>query len=168
MARPFRVEIQETAQELQQRLKRAGGASQIERLQMLWWLKTGQVVEHQQLALRLGRNGSTISRWLQKYRQGGLSELLAEKKAPGKIPLMSTQVRASLRQQLEQESGFSSYQEIVEWIEVNHGIKVKYATVYQWVRGKWGAKLKVPRPQSSKQDQIAVGEFKKTSFEDWQ
>lgn len=32
--------------------------------------------EHQQLAQRLGRDPSTVTRWLQKYRQGGLSELL--------------------------------------------------------------------------------------------
>jgi transposase len=166
MARPFVLEIQETTQELQQRLRRARRASHIERLQMLWWLKTGQVVEHQDLAYRLGRNGSTITRWLQKYRQGGLSSLLAEKTAPGKIPLMPPSVRDSLRAELERESGFSSYKEIIDWLQVNHGIKLKYATVYHWVRGKWGAKLKVPRPQSLKQDPEAIAQFKKTSFQD--
>ncbi len=42
---------------------------------MLWWLKSGQVSEHQQLSQRLGHNPSTITRWLQRYRQGGLSAL---------------------------------------------------------------------------------------------
>jgi len=32
----------------------------------------GQVQEHQELAHRLGRDKSTITRWLQKYRRGGL------------------------------------------------------------------------------------------------
>lgn len=163
MARPFLIEIQETAQELEQRLKRAHTRTQTERLQMLWWLKTGQVFEHQKLALRLGRNGSTITRWLQKYRQGGIEELLAEKKAPGKMPIMSLQVRAALRLELERESGFSSYTEIVEWLKLNCALELKYATVYQWVRTRWGAKLKVPRPQSSKHDPKAIEQFKKTS-----
>ncbi|MBD0342374.1 MAG: hypothetical protein ICV61_16300 [Microcoleus sp. Co-bin12] len=35
-------------------------------MQVLWWLKTGQVQEHQELAHRLGRDKSTITRWLQK------------------------------------------------------------------------------------------------------
>jgi hypothetical protein len=45
MARPFLIEIQETAQELESRLKRSHTRSQTERLQMLWWLKTRQVIE---------------------------------------------------------------------------------------------------------------------------
>jgi transposase len=163
MARPFLIEIQETTQELEQRLKRADTRSQTQRLQMLWWLKTGQVVEHQQLALRLGKNASTITRWLQQYRQGGLERLLSEKKAPGKMPLMSEEIRASLQSELLRESGFNSYIEIVEWLKLKFGLEIKYATVYQWVRTRWGAKLKVPRPQSKKQAPLALEQFKKTS-----
>jgi transposase len=40
---------------------------------MLWWLKTGQITQHKTLAERLGRDGSTVTRWLQKYRQRDLS-----------------------------------------------------------------------------------------------
>jgi len=84
------------------------------RLQMLWWLKTGQVTQHQTLAERLGRDRSTITRWLQKYRQGGLSELLALKSAPGKSPHWSPEALARLQERLRQASGFKSYGEIVE------------------------------------------------------
>ncbi|MBW4680073.1 MAG: helix-turn-helix domain-containing protein [Microcoleus vaginatus WJT46-NPBG5] len=43
---------------------------------MLRGLKVGEVKQHQELGQGLGRHTSTISRWLQKYRQGGLAELL--------------------------------------------------------------------------------------------
>jgi transposase len=87
MARQLIVAIAESAESLEQQLKHSRTASQKERLQMLWWLKTGQITQHQTLAKRLGRDGSTVTRWLQKYRQGGLSELLALKSAPGKSAL---------------------------------------------------------------------------------
>ncbi|MBW4690054.1 MAG: helix-turn-helix domain-containing protein [Komarekiella atlantica HA4396-MV6] len=50
---------------------------------MLWWLKSGQVKEQLEIGQRLGRDTSTVTRWLQKYRASGLSGLLEIKKAPG-------------------------------------------------------------------------------------
>jgi hypothetical protein len=48
---------------------------------MLWWLKSGQVKEQQEIGQRLARDTSTVTRWLPKYRTGGLSSLLEIKKA---------------------------------------------------------------------------------------
>ena len=84
MACVLKVEIQESVEYLEKSLHNARTASQTERLQMLWWLKSGQVTQHQALAERLGRNPSTLTRWLQQYRQGGLSGLLVVKHSPGR------------------------------------------------------------------------------------
>ena len=70
---------------------------------------------------------------------------------------------AALTQELKTGKGFSSYGAIVEWLKKEHGLDVKYGTVYALVRYQLGAKLKVPRPQSYKQDQKLVSEFKKNS-----
>ena len=43
MARQLMVAIAESAESLEQQLKTSRTASQKERLQMLWWLKTGQI-----------------------------------------------------------------------------------------------------------------------------
>jgi transposase len=75
---------------------------------MLWCLKTGQVTQHKTLTQHLGHDGSTITRWLQKYRQGGLSQLLAVKKAPGKSPHLSPEALAGLQERLQQPPGFKS------------------------------------------------------------
>jgi hypothetical protein len=42
----------------------------------------------------LGTDKSTMSRWLQKYRRGGLSELLFWKKAPGQVPPLTHEALA--------------------------------------------------------------------------
>jgi len=53
---------------------------------MLWWIKSGQVKEQQEIGL-VGERYS-VTRWLQRYRSGGLSELLKIKKAPKQKILM--------------------------------------------------------------------------------
>jgi transposase len=164
MARRLQLTIAETEEFLEKQLKEVRTASQKERLQMLWWLKTGQVQQHQELAQRLGRNGSTVSRWLQKYRTGGLSALLYVKTAPGQAPHITPEALTALKERLEQGAGFKSYGEIVQWLKTEYGLELSYGTVYSWVHYRLKAKLKVPRPQSAKQDVAAVEQFKKTSL----
>jgi transposase len=169
MSRPFKIEIAESEEELKKRLQTANLGNQKEKLIMLWWIKSGQVKEQQEIGKRLAKDTSTVTRWLQKYRTGGLHELLEMKKAPGakrKIhdAAMPTAVNyAALSEELKTGKGFTSYGAIVEWLKEEHGQDIEYATVYAWVRYRLGAKLKVPRPQSHKQDEKLVSEFKKNS-----
>ena len=162
MGRPFILDIKESEAELKKRLNHARHSSQTEKLQMLWWIKTGQVSQHQEVAQRLGRDTSTITRWLQRYRQNGLGALLAIHTAPGTPPSLTQEVLDSLKDALNRPEGFSSYGEIVEWLNQEHGLDLKYGNVYNWVRYRLGAKLKVARPKSYKQEQTEIEAFKKT------
>jgi transposase-like protein len=89
MARPFKLEVQESEAELKHRLHHAGHVSETEKLQMLWWVKSGQVSQQQEIATRLGRDRSTITRWLEKYRRGGLKDLLSINTAPSAKPSLN-------------------------------------------------------------------------------
>ncbi|MBC1242210.1 helix-turn-helix domain-containing protein [Nostoc sp. 2RC] len=161
MSRPFKIEIAESEEELKKRLQTARLGNQKEKLQMLWWLKSGQVKEQQEIGKRLAVDTSTVTRWLQKYRLSGLSGLLEIKKAAGAKRKINDDAIAALQQELETGKGFSSYGAIVEWLKQEHGLDIEYGTVYAWVRYRFGAKLKVPRPQSYKQDEELISEFKK-------
>lgn len=120
---------------------------------MLWWLRTEQVFQHQQLATRLGCDPSTITRWLQKYCQGGLSQLLEVKTAPGQPPQLTPEACSGLQKRLVSGTGFSSYDEIVSWLNTKYELEMNYyGTVYNWVRYRLKAELKVPRPHSAKQE----------------
>lgn len=163
MARPFQIEIVEDAESLEKSVRQARTGRDKEKLQMLWWLKVGAVKQQQELAQRLGRDPSTITRWLQKYRQGGLSQLLEHKQAVGKTPALGKEQLSQLAARLEQPEGFKSYGAIVQWCEQTFGKAFAYKTVYKTVRYRLKAKLKVPRPRSAKQDEQAVKSFKKTS-----
>lgn len=161
MSRPFNLEITESEAELKKRLQYVREAVQQEKLQMLWWIKSGQVKQQQEIGQRLGRDSSTVTRWLQKYRRGGLQELLQIKKAPGAKRILSDRVLADLQEHLNRPEGFSSYGAIVEWLQEKHGLTVEYGTVYDWVHNRLGAKLKAPRPRSYRQDEVEVETFKK-------
>lgn len=163
MSRRFKIEIHESEAQLRKQLQTVRDGSQKEKLQMLWWLKSGQVTQQQEIGRRLGRDTSTITRWLQKYRKEGLAALLQVNKAPGATRKLSDAVLIALQQRLASGEGFSSYKAIVEWLQQEYGQTVEYGTVYQWVHYRLGAKLKVPRPKSYKQDHEMVEAFKKNS-----
>jgi transposase len=163
MSRPFVLEIAESAEFLEKSLKQSKSGAHKERLQMLWWVKTGQIRYRQELSQRLSRSPATLTRWLKMYRERGLAGLLEEKKAPGATPQIQGEVLEKLKQRLNSEEGFSSYGAIVTWLQQECRLTVKYETVRQCVRHKLQAKLKVPRPQSLKQSPRARETFKKTS-----
>ena len=75
MSRPFKIEIAASESDLKKRLQTANLGSQKEKLIMLWWRKTGQVKEQQEIGKRLDKDTSTVTRWWQKYRHGGQDKL---------------------------------------------------------------------------------------------
>ncbi|MEH2447828.1 MAG: winged helix-turn-helix domain-containing protein [Nostoc sp.] len=87
--------------------------------------------------------------------------MLEVKHAPGKVPLISGSDLKRLKQQLQESSGFQSYGEIQQWLKSELGVSLAYKTVYEVVRNRLGAKLKVPRPQSTKQHSESLSDFKK-------
>ena len=151
VGRKFQLEIIETAQQLSNQLKHCRSASDKERLQMLYWFKTGQVLSRAEMARCLQRDPATIGRWGRKYRQGGLRGLLQVKKAPGKAPALTAESLKRLQTRLQDPSGFSSYSQIQQWLATECGQDLKYKTVYKWVHDRLQARLKVPRPRSLKQ-----------------
>ncbi|MFH7024331.1 MAG: helix-turn-helix domain-containing protein [Heteroscytonema crispum UTEX LB 1556] len=111
MSRLLKLTIHETQEELEKRLKAPMSANAQERLQMLYWLKNGQVNSRKELVKRLNRGEATITRWLKKYKQGGLVALLEVKRAPGRKTIIPDDAIASLEQRLKQPQGFRSYGE---------------------------------------------------------
>jgi len=161
MARPFQVEIYESEEKLEKALKQTVTASSKERLQMLYLLKSGQVSSRQRLAELIGRDQATITRWVRKYKEGGLKGLLQVKSAPGKARIVSGAALERLKQRLQEPQGFHSYGQIQQWLVTELGLDIAYKTVYELVRYRLKAKLKVPRPRSLKQHPESVAHFQK-------
>jgi len=162
MSGKLRIDIAESTDELCSLLRSTSNLNVKEKLQALFWLKSGQASQATQVADLLGHTRVTISRWLRDYRQGGLSALTEPKPRSGRPPAISGDALAQLQRELQDERGFSSYVEVQTWLEAVWGLKLPYSTVHDTVRYRLGAKLKASRPVDVKPDPNAAEELKKT------
>lgn len=76
MTNAFNLKIVETQQDLVYLLNQQTLPVQKDRVVALYLLKLGRVQSVQELSKTLGRNPTTIRRWLQVYRLRGLQGLI--------------------------------------------------------------------------------------------
>ncbi|MGK7938186.1 MAG: transposase [Xenococcaceae cyanobacterium] len=161
MSGVLKIEIVESEATLKKLLTQQKSAKMVERVQVLYWLKTNQADSVGHLAAMLGRHRTTVSRWLSKYRRGGLKALLTISSSPGITATIPPFAIALLKHELADPEGFSSYGEIQTWLETLCDVKASYKVVHDTVRYRLKAKLKVPRPVHLKQEKGAIENFKK-------
>jgi transposase len=142
--------ISEDVEPLKQRLQRERDGRKQPRLQMLYVLASGQAQTRQDVAKLLGVHRNTIGHWLAIYETGGLEALLKVYVPTGKPLSLSPEVLASIEQALQEPAGFASYEALRHWVKQTHHVEVNYHTLYTIVRGRFKAKLKVPRPSHTK------------------
>lgn len=162
MSGVYHLEIIESEPELKTLLGNQKTASSKERIQWLYLLKSGQAKTIQQAASLLGRHRVTLQKWAQRYRQGGLEQLLSHSPRTGAKSTLPDWAETALKNRLEQPEGFESYAAIQQWLATELGIVAPYKTVHKWVYYRLGASPKVVRPKSDKQDEAALAAYKKT------
>lgn len=157
------IQVQESLDTLAEQLRQAKTATAKERLQVLYWLKQDHAPSISTIAQAIGKHRSTVQTWLSKYRQGGIELMVERGKSLGGVRVIPQWAEAALAKRLEQEDeGFRSYGEVQEWLRETLGIEAEYHAVYQMTRYRLKAKLKVVRPQHSKQVSEQREAFKKT------
>ena len=158
----YKLEIIETEADLKQRLRSQKTASDKERIQLLYLLKSGQATTIQSAATLLGRHRVTVQEWVRLYRRGGLAAMLEHKPRTGRRQSIPQWAQAALNQRLHQSEGFNSYGEICQWLETQLGISAPYKTVHQLVHYRLKAAPKVARPVSVANADERVEASKKT------
>ncbi|HRX71847.1 MAG TPA: IS630 family transposase [Candidatus Competibacteraceae bacterium] len=162
MSRTVKIEIKESEEELKEMMNQQTHARFLERLQMLYWIKTKQFESLQETADRLGRSKSVLVCWLRNYRRKGLTGLLEWNYHGGRQSKLSGGILEALQQRLQDPlGGFRSYKEVKVWLFEEQGLEMPYSTVHRMVRYELDAKLKVARPTSIERDEAAVAEFQK-------
>lgn len=76
MCRVFKFEVTESPKTLETLLKQEKDVRRRERLQFLYWYKTGQAKTRQALGKLLNRSQFAIGQWIDLYRRRGLNGLL--------------------------------------------------------------------------------------------
>ncbi|PIG90457.1 helix-turn-helix domain-containing protein [Gloeocapsopsis sp. IPPAS B-1203] len=161
MAGVTRVEIQESTQELEQRLQIETNATVKERLQVIYLLKLPEPMSISAIAKVMGKHRGTLQRWLSIYQEQGLEKLLEIKHSPGRPRAIPGWAVVSLKRRLAEPNGFKSYTQVQQWLR-QMGVEAEYRTVHELVRYRLKAKLKAARPVHKKQDPMQLERFKKT------
>lgn len=123
------------------------------RLQALYLIASGQAQGPTQVARHLAIHRNTATLWFNKYRQGGLEALLNTEQRgpkPGSQRIMPEPAFEALKQRLKQNDGLDGYEALRQWLLDEWGAEVSYKGLYDLVRYRLGAKLKVPRPAHPK------------------
>lgn len=156
-----RIEIRESLDQLKHLMHSQTSASAKERVQVLYLLKSLQAKDISTAAQLVGRDRTTVQRWLLHYQAQGIEKLIAPRRGQGRKCTIPAAVDKALIEKLNDPNGMSSYGEIQHWLETHHQLVVKYATVHRHVRYRLKAKLKVPRPMNELADEGEQRAFQK-------
>jgi transposase len=161
ISRNVKIDIVESLEVLEGLYKSMKNSKLKERLHALYLLKANKVSTISDLEDVLLRDRSTISLWFRKYREGGLSKYLELEKIPGRPFSIPEEIKEKLIEILSDPvKGFHSYKEAREWLKKEFNLDMPYSTLYNYIKYKLKAKLKIQRPFNIKRDEVAVEEFK--------
>ena len=107
-----KIEVKESTEELRLLMKQQKTGLGYAKVQSLYLLKIRVAENINYLAIIIGRGESTIHRWLQLYKKGGLSLLLEEPPKTGRQKKIDIETVAQLQRELSNPQGFVSYREI--------------------------------------------------------
>lgn len=161
----LKIKIKESSESLLQRAKSEIDGDKKDKLKLLKLIVDNEVSEIQQASDKLLRHRNTIAAWLNRYRKGGLKKLLEVNKPGTKIgylKYLSQEQLNLLKAALNNDKGFSSYKEIQLWLKKELKVEIPYPALWNLVRKRLKAKLKVPRPVNTKKDIEKEEAFKKT------
>ncbi len=150
------AQITESVAELKKMLRKTSIGYQKQRLTALLLFRSGQALTRKQIASMIGVDRKTIGHWFQTYASDGLDALLTRKYSPGRPSQLTEAQQEMLRAELNKPEGFSSYQQIIDYIEETFDVKMNYKAVHALVRYRWKAKLKVPRKSHIKKTKKRV------------
>jgi len=134
--------ILETEDELRKRLLAESRKRLRTRILAMLMLKTGQQSTKEGVADALGVHRHTVARWLEKYRKGGIEELVTIRTRPNRKRVVPNTVMRRLEAELrENPEQFSSFRDVQAWIRAQFEMDVKYKTVYRLVRYELGIRI---------------------------
>ena len=140
--------LNESPDALHALLRAERDAERRRRLHALVLIADGIATTRAHIAEHLAIHRNTVSRWLARYREGGIEAMLHVGTSGGRPGqrTVPTAVFAALTAQLRRREGFASYEAVQRWLDTHYGIALGYKSVHALVHRYAGGRLKVPRP----------------------
>lgn len=166
MAFPTRFTIKEDMAALRKELRRAKNELMRKRLRTLIIYKKheGPGIGVREAARLAGIDRGSAMDWRNAYIAGGLAGLLSHERTGNRASVIEPHQRQELHEKLhDAQNDLRGYTELVAWFNDRFATEVKYQTMNQFVKRKYGARCKVARKSHVKKEVRAVEAFKKTS-----
>jgi transposase len=154
--------IQESEEELTRLEQRLRGQKAADRVRMLRLLKSGAVKSLKACAPMVGYSVIQLTRWWERYRAEGLTEMLKRQKPAGKASRLTPEAWAGLLQAMR-AGHIATMQEARNYLEQRWGIRYKNGKSLWWLFKKHRVKWKTGRRRHKKTHAEQQAAFKKTS-----
>lgn len=118
-------------------------------------------VPTQVVADDLGRSQATIQSWINKFRSGGISELLTKSKGNGPQSRLTPEMEEAMIEQLKLGK-WRTARDAWQWLSENFDVSdLKESVIYKYL-GKCEGRLKATRPCNPEKDPAAEADFRIT------
>lgn len=115
----------------------------------------------QSVADELGRSQGTVQLWINKFRRGGIAELLTKSKGNGPQSRLTPEMEEAMIEQLKLGQ-WRTARDAWKWLSENFDVSdLKESVIYKYL-GKCEGRLKVTRPCNPEKDTAAEAEFRVT------
>jgi len=154
--------IVESIEELTRLHKKQTKSQYSKRVYWLKTLKVGQFKTRKELSDYIGISRKTQERWIKKYIDGGIDNLLSDEPKNKKSKIITAEIHKGLSDRVnDSKNPFLGYWDAQQWVEEKYGIEVKYHFLRYYLIQHFNTKLKSPRKSHYKKDKAAVDEFLK-------
>ena len=163
MGKVFEIAIKEDLKELKTLHRKEKNSKKQLRIMSLILTLEGKFLTREELAQFIGVNSKTLYKWTDKYKEGGLTELLKISGGGKRRESIPASIHKKIEKKLQDSTApLQGYTDAVQWIEQEFGYEIKYHTLRAFMKRNFGTKLKTPRKSHYKKDEVAFESFKKT------
>jgi len=166
MAKAKEIFIQESVEDLQKYLRRASCPTIKKRIKMLIVIKNRapEMLAKNELAKLNKCNHNSINTWRRLYIAGGMDAITQHKWTGTKSKHISEEQHQQMAEKLSNPvNGLVGYKELLNWVESEFDISMKYTTLYEYTRRNFKTKIKVARKSHVKKNEDELTAFKKNS-----
>lgn len=143
MERKSKIEIKETFDELKKIYQSTNNSRVKLKIKSLLLFKEQKMGSQEKIAEHLCISHATFKRWLKEYNKNGLSFLLSVKDKGKPKSVIDEEIKQALNIRLIESSyPFKSYSDVKNWITVEYGVDVKYATIRNYMIKQFKTRIK--------------------------
>ena len=166
MAKAKVIIIQESVEYLQNLLRKSFCPTVKKRIKMLIVIKrrSPEILSKHELSKLCKYSHNSINAWRRLYLTGGIDAITQHNWAGTKSRHISEEHHQQMSEKLNHPAnGLAGYKELLNWVETELGVSMKYTTLYEYTRRNFKTKIKVSRKSHVKKNEADLTALKKNA-----